>query len=150
VARDALLEVDDAEAVEDRLRLVSVREAPDELVREVEADPDADLEAEITPTAWEHAAARCHDGAHIDILRLAADVRHLHFRERCRLGRPELGIPVRAPIPDGSEQGRKLLVRGSEPQRGPQIVAFRGEKAGVKAALGRKTGPGAATAEGLG
>ena len=67
-AREALLEVDDAEPVQECLRLVAVRQAADGHIAEIEPDPDEDLESEMPPTAWKDAAAGCDDSGHDEIL----------------------------------------------------------------------------------
>ncbi len=74
VARDPLLEVDDAEAVDDRLRRIAVDDAAHAEVADREADPQADLEAEVPPTTRENATTCCDDSAHTVILDVAAGV----------------------------------------------------------------------------
>ena len=68
MAREPLLDVDHAEAVQHRLRGVAVGEAADALVGEVEADPDHDLEAEIDPAARQKTASGDDDCVHDAIL----------------------------------------------------------------------------------
>ena len=55
--RDPELEVDDPEAVRERLLGVPVAEAARDLVGQGEAEPDGHLAPEITPTTWQTRAA---------------------------------------------------------------------------------------------
>src|SRR5581483_62425 len=79
----------------------------------------------------------------------AADVGHLDLRRRRGLGRPELGVAVRAAPPDRAEALGELLVGGAETQRRAQIVAASREEARVQPSLGRQAGAGATAAERL-
>ena len=65
---NALLEVDHAEAVDDRPRRVAVDDAAHAEVADVEADPQDDLEAEVPPAARENPASCCDDSSHRLIL----------------------------------------------------------------------------------
>src|SRR5262249_16700078 len=85
VARDALLEVDDAEAVQQGSRGVAVGKAPDALVREVEADPDQHLEAEVPPAAREYTAFYGVDAVHTPTLPRAPGAA---TSRRCTTSRP--------------------------------------------------------------
>ncbi len=59
-----LLERDHAQAVHDRPTGVPVGQVPDGEVREVEAKPDPELEAKISPTARKHLASQSDDPLH--------------------------------------------------------------------------------------
>ena len=153
VVRDSLLEVDDAEAVDDRLRGFAVDEATHGLVAEIEAEPDHDLEPEIGPPAREDAAACCDDGGHGDSSRHA-----FYITRRCRTSRPSAGSRSRPSAVRSSGRcgahtpraARELLVARAEPQRRAQVVALDARKAGVELPSALKPRAGAAAAERLG
>src|SRR6266571_6300139 len=81
--------------------------------------------------------------------RLPADVRHLDLRDCSRLLGSKLGVAVGAARPDRLQLLGDLLVGGAEAERGAEVVAARGEEAGVEPSLGREPRAGAAPAEGL-
>ena len=50
-ARHPLLDLDHPQAVLERARRVAVGDAPNDLIREQEAEPDRELHAEVAPSA---------------------------------------------------------------------------------------------------
>ena len=64
VVRDALLEIEDAPAVEEGLRRIAIGEPAGALVREDEPEPDQELPGEIGVAARQKAATCCEGGGH--------------------------------------------------------------------------------------
>src|SRR5262249_44521851 len=142
-----LLEVDHAEAVQDRPRRVPVDDAADGEVAQVEAEPDGELPAEVGIAARQNAPARCEDGAHPLTLpcgpvptypELASDIGHFDLGRGGRLRAPKLGIPVVSAAPHPPQELLELTVGGAPAERRPQVVALDREEAGVEPALGRE------------
>src|SRR5437868_1918727 len=97
----ALLERDHAQAVHHRLGRVTVGQVPDREVREVEAEPDHQLDAEVPPAARQHLLTQRDDSLHDGTLNGAVT------------GRPAGGYP---PMYDISTFGSEAVssVRSSE------------------------------------
>src|SRR5579884_1954413 len=77
-------------------------------------------------------------GGRSDSAASSADVGHLDLRQRRGLGRPQLGIAVRAACPDRAEELDELAVGGAEAEGCAQVVTARGKEARVEPSLGRE------------
>ena len=71
-----LLEVDDANSVEDRFRRILVDDAPHGEVAEIEGKPDHDLAGKIGVSARQDTPSSCDDCGHIEILVGSAEAKH--------------------------------------------------------------------------